>query len=113
MYIYNLIDGVSINGELVKTVSMKSLTDIEKGDIADLVDYQYQEIINIPDFKPVNEKHLQSIKGFMLLNEHAAASISLLGQCSVSFTFDDVCKHKITAQDWNVILKETNADYSM
>ncbi|MEC7306045.1 6-phospho-beta-glucosidase [Vibrio crassostreae] len=104
MYLYNLIDGVLIKGDLVKTVSIEPLTDANRNTVADLVDVQHEHLVNMPDFKPVNDKHTQAIKGLMLLNENAAASISYLGEHHVIFTYDDICDHKITAQDWNVIL---------
>ena len=109
MYLYNLIDGVLINGELVRTVSIEPLTDANRDTVADLVDVQHEHLVNMPEFKPVNDKHTLAIKGLMLLNENAAASISCLGKHRVSFTYDDICDHKITAQDWNVILTASMA----
>ncbi|WP_135382486.1 6-phospho-beta-glucosidase [Vibrio tasmaniensis] len=109
MYLYDLIDGVLVKGELVKTVSIEPLTDANRNTVADLVDVQHEHLVNMPDFKPVNDKHTQAIKGLMLLNENAAASISYLGKHHVIFTYGDICDYKITAQDWNVILTASMA----
>lgn len=109
MYLYDLIDGVLVKGELVKTVSIEPLTDANRNTVADLVDVQHGHLVNMPDFEPVNDKHTQAIKGLMLLNENAAASISYLGKHHVIFTYGDICDYKITAQDWNVILTASMA----
>ncbi len=109
MYLHNLIDGVLINGELVKTVSIEPLSNSCRNTVVDLVDAQHQHLVNMPEFKPVNDKHTLAIKGLMLLNENAAASISCLGKYRVTFTYDDICDYKITAQDWNVILTASMA----
>ncbi|MEZ8863344.1 6-phospho-beta-glucosidase [Vibrio sp. 10N.247.311.51] len=109
MYLYDLIDGVLVEGELVKTVSIEPLTDANRNTVADLVDVQHEYLVNMPDFKPVNDRHTQAIKGLMLLNENAAASIRYLGKHHVIFTYGDICDYKITAQDWNIILTASMA----
>ncbi|MBJ6941898.1 6-phospho-beta-glucosidase, partial [Vibrio cholerae] len=47
---------------------------------------------------------LQGLKGYMLLNESAASSISKIGDENVDLMFLDLCQLNVSAQDWNVIL---------
>lgn len=104
MYEYNLIDGVYIDGELVKTMLIKSMGEVDNSKVERIVCEQYSSLVLNESFHPVNDRHLESIKGVIYLNEHTAASISKLGEHNVSLTFSDLCEMKITAQDWQVML---------
>ncbi|MVE90044.1 6-phospho-beta-glucosidase, partial [Vibrio cholerae] len=72
--------------------------------VEQLVEEQLQHIQNQADVVLVNDSHLQGLKGYMLLNESAASSISKIGDENVDLMFFDLCQLKISAQDWNVIL---------
>ncbi len=109
MYLYNLIDGVMINDSLEKSIYIKSLSDSDKDNVAEIVDFQFQHITSAENLNPVNERHLQSIHGLILLNEHASASISAIGDQKVNLTYSDVCSLKMTAQDWNIVLTASMA----
>ncbi|MEF1256940.1 hypothetical protein [Vibrio sp. M260112] len=109
MYQYDLIDGVEINGTLVKTIDIQPLSDSDKDTVSELVNKQYEHIESNPNFNPVSEKHIQSIKGLMLLNEHASASISAFGEQQAMVTYDDICSLKMTVNDWNIVLTASMA----
>ncbi|MGI2196738.1 hypothetical protein ACRN91_14305 [Shewanella baltica] len=104
MHIYKLVDGVVINGELTKALVIKNLSETESKDIGLLVDKQYSVLESKNDFYVVNEKHGDSIKGLIYLNEHTAASIVQIGGTPVELTFFDICEMKMTAQDWQIVL---------
>ncbi|MEA5313392.1 hypothetical protein VB525_05705 [Vibrio parahaemolyticus] len=109
MYKYNLIDGFIIDGSIIKSVQIKPLSDSDKEEISQIVDLQFQALLSSDNFNPVNEKHTQSIKGLLLLNEHAAASVSSCNEQQVALTYSDLCNLKLTALDWNIILTASMA----
>lgn len=109
MHTYSLIDGVVYNGVLVKEICIKSLNPDESNEISILADKQYAALKSKDSFCVVNERHGDSIKGLIYLNEHAAASIAEIGGKPVTLTFFDVCEMKMTAQDWQVILSASMA----
>lgn len=109
MHMYSLVDGVLINGVLTKSIGIRSLTSAESEAIGLLVERQYFFLESKNDFCVVNERHRDSIKGLMYLNEHTAASITQLGYTPVQLTFFDVCEMKMTAQDWNIVLCASTA----
>ncbi|BCV65527.1 hypothetical protein TUM17387_08860 [Shewanella carassii] len=109
MYQYNLVDGIKVDGNIFKTVSIRHLSDSESEDIQLIAKEQYSELAKGETFKVVNSKHGSSIEGLIYLNEHTAASITKLGNMSVNLSFSDLCNMGVTAQDWQVIMSASMA----
>ncbi len=101
---YQLVDGIVFKGKLQKQVTLHPIDSVSYDLVEQLVEEQLQHIQNQADVVLVNDSHLQGLKGYMLLNESAASSISKIGDENVDLMFFDLCQLKISAQDWNVIL---------
>ncbi|HDL9513836.1 TPA: 6-phospho-beta-glucosidase [Vibrio cholerae] len=103
-HVYQLVDGIVFKGKLQKQVTLHPIDSVSYDLVEQLVEEQLQHIQNQADVVLVNDSHLQGLKGYMLLNESAASSISKIGDENVDLMFFDLCQLKISAQDWNVIL---------
>ena len=103
-HVYQLVDGIVFKGTLQKQVTLHPIDSVSYDLVEQLVEEQLQHIQNQADVVLVNDSHLQGLKGYMLLNESAASSISKIGDENVDLMFFDLCQLKISAQDWNVIL---------
>ncbi|MEF1311409.1 6-phospho-beta-glucosidase [Vibrio mytili] len=103
-HVFNLVDGVLLNGELHTKVTLFPLTREHYDAVELLVDQQINHLKFQPNFKLVNDSHSKALRGHMLLNECAATSISHIGDVEVSMVFNDFCELNISAQDWVVIL---------
>jgi hypothetical protein len=103
-HVFNLVDGVMLEGELHKQVALFPLTGEHYDAVELLVDTQLNQLKLQPNFKLVNDSHCQALRGHMLLNECAATSISHIGNHEVNMVFNDFCELNISAQDWCIIL---------
>ena len=103
-HVYQLVDGIVFKGKLQKQVTLHPIDSVSYDLVEQLVEEQLEHIQNQADVVLVNDSHLQGLKGYMLLNESAASSISKIGDENVDLMFFDLCQLKISAQDWNVIL---------
>lgn len=103
-HVYQLVDGIVFKGKLQKQVTLHPIDSVSYDLVEQLVEEQLQHIQNQANVVLVNDSHLQGLKGYMLLNESAASSISKIGDENVDLMFFDLCQLKISAQDWNVIL---------
>ncbi|ENM3823301.1 6-phospho-beta-glucosidase [Vibrio cholerae] len=103
-HVYQLVDGIVFKGKLQKQVTLHPIDSVSYDLVEQLVEEQLQHIQNQADVVLVNDSHLQGLKGYMLLNESAASSISKIGDENVDLMFFDLCQLNVSAQDWNVIL---------
>ncbi|EPY2709763.1 MULTISPECIES: hypothetical protein [Vibrio] len=103
-HVYQLVDGIVFKGKLQKQVTLHPIDSVSYDLVEQLVEEQLQHIQNQADVVLVNDSHLQGLKGYMLLNESAASSISKIGDENVDLMFLDLCQLNVSAQDWNVIL---------
>ncbi|MEG7567139.1 6-phospho-beta-glucosidase [Vibrio cholerae] len=103
-HVYQLVDGIVFKGKLQKQVTLHPIDSVSCDLVEQLVEEQLQHIQNQADVVLVNDSHLQGLKGYMLLNESAASSISKIGDENVDLMFLDLCQLNVSAQDWNVIL---------
>lgn len=78
-HIFQLIDGVVLNGELQKRVTVQPLDAEQYAIIEKLVNAQLSQLEAQPNFHLVNESHRLGLKGYMMLHECAATSISHIG----------------------------------
>ncbi|EGQ7892725.1 6-phospho-beta-glucosidase [Vibrio parahaemolyticus] len=101
---FHLIDGIVWNGKCRKRITLQPLDEQTYEQVNQVVETQLSCLKKQPNFCLVNDSHRQGLKGYMMLNECAAASISHLEDQPVSLMFDDLCRVKISAQDWNIIL---------
>ncbi|MGD8111490.1 6-phospho-beta-glucosidase [Vibrio sp. TRT 17S01] len=103
-HIFQLVDGVVLNGELQKRVTVQPLDGEQYAIIEKLVNAQLSQLEAQPNFHLVNESHRLGLKGYMMLHECAATSISHIGDVDVDMVFHDWCQLNVSAQDWSIIL---------
>lgn len=103
-HVFTLMDGIVINGTRCDQVSIRPIDGSLYERVEQLVEKQLIHLQKQPDFRLVNESHRQGLKGYMLLNECAAAAISHIGNIEVQMEYYDYCQLKVSAQDWTIIL---------
>ncbi len=86
-HVYQLVDGIVFKGKLQKQVTLHPIDSVSYDLVEQLVEEQLQHIQNQADVVLVNDSHLQGLKGYMLLNESAASSISKIGDENVDLMF--------------------------
>ena len=103
-HVFQLIDGIVWNGKCCKRITLQPLDEQTYDQMNQIVETQLASLEEQPNFGLVNDSYRQGLKGYMMLNECAATSISHLEDQPVSLMFDDLCRVNISAQDWNIIL---------
>ncbi|ELB2073751.1 6-phospho-beta-glucosidase [Vibrio parahaemolyticus] len=101
---FDLVDGIILQGNLYKKVTIFPLNAEHYDAVEALVESQLQQLQHQEGFNLVNDSHYQALRGHMLLNECAATSTSHIGDVEVEMLFKDFCDLNISAQDWLVIL---------